>query len=324
MPVSPIRRFDAASLLLTAVCIAVATVGCKEKELHPHTVHKQQTDAAINPPPPADDVKPTLSNALNDEYRGKLELTVVTSVLTHGYAWLKVKDEASTGWIAAPMLRVPDGAKITVTEYVPGHDLDRAVVPESVVTALFAAQVTGELVAHIDVAEQSVVHPMMPAGGVTETDLELTLPEIEKADHDIAELHIRAAELDNRIIAVRAQAVRVVPSVGGYTFVFLRDGSGEGASRFLPTIIQTPVEPGDVRIFVGRLGRDRSFLKGGTHPLLLEYAAVAETDTEAEELKGIVAAHLAENATPIQAAPPPPPPPAPTPTDAPDQASDTP
>lgn len=295
-----------AAILLIAIW-AVQVTGCsKGKELHPHTVAKLKSEAAQLPPVKLDTAPATLASALSNAYHGPLAVSVIASMPTHGYTWLRVKDEKTEGWVAAPMMAVPEGANIQLADYVPSQDIDPDVVPGHIHTVLFAAEVSGDLVKLYETGEHAAVHPLIPAGGVTSTDLELDLPLINKMDHDIGELHVRRDELNGRIIAVRAQAVRVAPAVNGWHFVFTRDGSGDRYTSILPVMVEETVEPGEVLLLVGRFRVGAKFMLGGTHPLLLEQARIAEIESQVDGLRDDIANYLAHNATPVDAPPPPP------------------
>jgi hypothetical protein len=291
-----------AAVLLIAIWVA-QVAGCKRKELHPHTIAKLQNPTSPLPPVKLDNAPATLVSALANRYHGALVVTIVASMPTHGYTWLRVKDDSTESWVAAPMLAVPEGASVQLKGYVPSQDIDPDVVPGHVRTVLFAADVSGDLVKLYQTGEHAAVHPLMPAGGVTRTDLDLDLPAIAKADHDIGELHVRRDELNGRIIAVRAQVVRIAPAVNGQHFVFTRDGSGDKYTSILPTMLERAVEPGDVLLLVGRFRVGAKFMYGGTHPLLLEQARIAETEAGVDLIRDEIATFLANNATPIDAPP---------------------
>lgn len=294
------------SLLIAACVLATGLTGCKENKLHPHTVAKREGKTPQVVPAKIVDAPATLASALANKYREAIAVTVVASMPMHGYTWLRVKDDSREGWVAAPMLRVPDNAAIELSDYAPSQEIDPDVVPGHIHTVLFVAAVRGARVQLIQTGEHAAVDPMLPAGGVTETDLNVELPSIAKADHDIGELFLRRDELNGRMIAIRAQVVRIAPSITGRNFAFLRDGSGDAFSSILPVMLQTTAEPSEVLMVVGRFRVGRAFMFGGVHPVLLEHARVATGPTEAEELKLTIAAELATNATPIAVPDPPP------------------
>ena len=247
-----------------------------------------------------------LAGALSDAYRDPIAVTVVASKMTHGYTWLRVKDDSTEAWVAAPMLTVPDGANVQLAEYVPSQEIDPDVVPGHIHTVLFTTSVAGDLVKLHQTGEHAAIHPLLPGGAVTQTDLDIELGSFDKADHDIGELHVRRDELSGRIIAVRGQVVKVAPSVTGRHFVYLRDGTGDRYTSILPAMIERPAEPGAVLLIVGRLAVARRFLYGGTFPLLLEHGRLVEEGGDLDQAKQDVVAYLAGNATPIDAPPPPP------------------
>lgn len=263
-------------------------LGACRKDVHPHTAHQQLTDANAPPPPQVDLAAPTLYNALDDKTRATLHVTVVVAKLTQGYTWLHVKDDSGSGWVAGPMLRVPPQSIVEIRDYVPSQEIDPDVVPGHVPKVLFAAVVQGPDVVLLPVGDEAAVHPLLPAGGVTATDLELELPAMEKADHDIAELYIRSGELEGKTIAVRGQVVRVSPSIGGRNFIFLRDGRGDTRTGILPASIAVPVQAGDVVTVVGRLLVHRRFPYGGTHALLLADGMLAENPEQVQEYRTVI------------------------------------
>ncbi len=288
---------------LLGACIATSIAGCKRQELHPQTAARRSTDASALVPVKVISVPANLASALTNKHREPISVTVLSSAQTHGFTWLRVKDESAQCWVAAPMLSVPVGAVITLSEYVASQQIDPDVVPGHIDTVLFAASVSGERVKLYQTGEHAAVHPLLPAGGVTPTDLDIEMPKIEKADHDIGELHVRRDELHGQIMAIRAQVVRVTPTVIGRHFVFLRDGSGDKHSSILPAMVDRPTERGAVLLMVGRFWVGRRFLHGGVHPLIFEHARVVETTSDIVGTRDELVAYLAANATPIDVVP---------------------
>ncbi len=289
---------------LVAVVVIGLLVGCGRKE-HPHTEHARKADAAIVVPLKAKVAEPTLYNALDGKTRATLHVGVVTTKNTHGYTWLQVKDGSGQGWVAAPMLRVPAGAAVEVRDYVPSAEIDPDVVHGHVPTVLFATMIRGPKVEMVPAGEHAAIHPMLPAGGVTATDLTDDRPAFAKADHDIAELHIRRGELQGRVVAVRGQVVRVAPAIAGRHALFVRDGSGDLQTGILAAMCAQAAEPGEVIELVGRLEVDKRFPHGGVHRVLLTGAVRAHGDIEAarERVTAAQAAPPAAPAAPAAATP---------------------
>lgn len=293
--------FALASLL--SLCTLASSTGCDRPKIHSHTAALQRRDVSAPPTIKLEPVPATIASALASRYRGPLTATVVTVKPTHGYTWLLVRDATADAWVAAPMLTVPVGSTVRIANHASSQEIDPDIVPGHIAHVLFATDVRGPQVVTYENAEHAAVHPLLPAGGVTSTDLQIDLPQIDKADHAIGELHVRRDELSGRVIAVRAQVVRVSPAIAGRHFVFLRDGTGDRYTSILPAIVTEPAEVGQVLTFIGRFVVGRRFLFGGRHPLLLEHARATER-LELEKTRSDVVAYLAQNPTPVAAPPP--------------------
>ncbi len=233
------------------------------------------------PAPKIERVTPTLGHALAERTREALEVTVDESVEGPSYTYLKVHDTESNGWVVAPALTVPDKAEITIEQYVHMRDFEALEIGRRFDHVLVALRVNGAGVVLKETGEEAAVDPVLPASGVTMTEVSIRRVKIAKADLLLAEVNAQSAELAGRRVKIRGQVLRVMPRIRDRNWIWLRDGSGEQRDATLAVVIDRPVDPGQVLLLEGRVSVNRKFRIGGAHPVLLEDAVVLELESEA-------------------------------------------
>ena len=221
--------------------------------------------------------------------------TVVETMDSGGYTYMKLKTTGGEVWSAVNAAKVTAGQTVHVANPMPmdgfesktlGRKFDRiffgtlfdpAGAPAASAPAAAggaASPATGGPSVPPQVAAQHAAAASGPE--VTE---KISVAKAEGADgRTVAELYGQRAPLKGKTVAVRGKVVKFNGGIMGKNWVHLRDGSGtaEGKNNDLTVTTDATVKVGDVVVARGTVTTDRDFGAGYTYALLLEDAKLSK------------------------------------------------
>ncbi len=152
-----------------------------------------------------------------------------------------------------------------------------AATPSSDAPAAPAPELSGAQHAALQAAQQPDLNPHTASGPRAEA---VTVGKVERAagalGHTIAELFEQRSSLVGKTVRVRGVVVKSIEGILDRSFVHLRDGSGDAATKTHELVVTTEATPrvGELLLVEGTLGADKDFGFGYRYPVIIENARV--------------------------------------------------
>ena len=222
--------------------------------------------------------------------------TVVETMDSGGYTYMKLKTAGGESWAAVNAAKVAKGQTVSVANPMPmdgfesktlGRKFDRiffgtlfdaSTAPSGAAAAPAAmggsAPEAGAAAIPAQVAAQHAA-----AGSGPEVTEKISVAKAEGADgRTVAELYSQKATLKGKAVAVRGKVVKYNGGIMGKNWLHLRDGSGtaEGKNNDLTVTTDATAKVGDVVLVKGTVTTDRDFGAGYTYSILLEGATLSK------------------------------------------------
>lgn len=205
----------------------------------------------------------------------QLSGTVLETMNTAGYTYIKVKTETEEVWAAAPEFPVEVGDKVMIPQgmAMPNYhsntlnrDFDVVYFVSDVLipgkdTPLNAPEGMG-----MDMAHQK------PAAAEIELDFSgLTKPE---NGYTIAEIFAQKDQLATKEVTLHAKVVKFSPKIMKTNWIHLQDGTGEAGSNDLTITTSSEAAVGDTVLVKGILDLNQDFGYGYQYDLIIQDATI--------------------------------------------------
>lgn len=217
--------------------------------------------------------------------------TVIETIDVPEYTYLHLDTGAGERWAAVPLAKIAKGERVTVVGATQMNGFRSPTLDRTFDVIYFGN--LGDGVASAGAGALPPGHPPTsvapgrggePAGhpAATPTGDEVALPKVDKASganaERIGDAYASLSRLAGKKLRVRGVVVKVTPGINGKTFLHLRDGSGDAASRTNDLAATTQAEPkqGEVVTLEGVLRADVDIGIGYHYPALLEDAIIVE------------------------------------------------
>ena len=216
---------------------------------------------------------------------GPLEVsgTVVETMDTSDYTYLKLKTPIGEVWAAVVKADVKVGAKVKIVQGMQMDGFESKTLKRKFDTIIFGSLDTGAGAPSLPPVEGMAAHDATkpPADGMAahatkKPEADLGPIKVEKASgtegKTIAELFSAKAALKDKPVAVRGKVVKYLPGIMGKNWVHLKDGTGSKAKKDddLAFTTKEKVEVGSVIVVRGTLKIDHDPGTGFAYPVLLE------------------------------------------------------
>jgi hypothetical protein len=205
---------------------------------------------------------------------------VLETMNSSGYTYVLLQQKEGTAWAAIPEMHVQVGDEL---ELEPGVQMGQFVskpLGKTFDSIIFSSGPTEKYneqrkkAAHSGVVMDGTKRPEAKKEGKVVENLK-----VEKAPgpnaYSVAEIHGRKGELADKPVVVRAQVVKVTPSVMDRNWVHLEDGSGSRLKGDYKLVVTTATLPatGDIVTVSGTLHKDRDFGGGYKYEVIIEDAS---------------------------------------------------
>ena len=178
--------------------------------------------------------------------------TVLETMDSGGYTYVKVDEEGAVYWAAAPATEVSVGDRVTFTEQMKMVDFTSRTLGRTFEELMFVGGLGGGSAASGAQAAQAATLP----------DEAAVLVPIAKAQggYTIAEVFAGKDDLKGKTVRVRGKVVKVSRNIMGLNWVHLQDGSGaDGTDRLIFRSATNTVDIGTVVTAEGTLDTDKDF-----------------------------------------------------------------
>lgn len=245
------------------------------------------------PPAAGQATNPAPAQAPPAASAGTVTGTVVETMNSGGYTYMRVQDGAKDVWIAATEFTVANGERVTAPLEMPMANFHSNTLNRDFPMIYFVSQVAraGQALQAASGAPTAPM-PSLPPMPMSRTGAAITAPAVAAPQAaapstvqpnappagglSIAELWAKRASLSGRIVTVRGTVVKVNNSIMGFNWFHLQDGSGKAGdgTNDLTVTTDAVVKVGDVVTVSGTLATKKDFGAGYSYEAILEKATV--------------------------------------------------
>ena len=220
--------------------------------------------------------------------------TVLETMDSGGYTYLKLKTDRGEVWAAVNKAAVKKGSTATVTNPLPMQNFESKTLKRKF-DLIFFGELAGPAGGAGAPAEAASLPPGHPAvGGDSKSMMAAQHAAAASGPADvgpikvakatgasgktIAEVFAQKTALKGTEVAVRGKVVKVTPEVMGKTWIHLRDGSGSADRKDNDLTVTTAgmAAVGDVVLVRGVVHLDRDFGAGYTYSVIIEDAQLSK------------------------------------------------
>ncbi len=204
--------------------------------------------------------------------------TVVETMNSGGYTYMRIAKDGGEEWVAVPLTEVETGQDVLVTVQMTMADFESTSLNRTFESIIFgtmggqAASPHGGAMGMGDAA----IPPEMAAGMAGKNAADIGDVNVDKAEgpdaRTVAELWAQRTDLVDRTIVVRGKVVKFSPAIMGRNWVHLRDGSGaaEDGTNDITVTTDAMVAVGDVVVAKGIVRIDKDLGMGYNYPVIIE------------------------------------------------------
>ena len=220
---------------------------------------------------------------------GTLSGTVLETMNSGGYTYMKLKTAEGETWAAVNEAKVAVGDTVGIHNPMPMDGFESKTLGRTFDHIVFGsiagaagsehptAAVGSEHPAAAPPAGMAAQHAAAASGG--DVAEKISVPKAEGTDaRTVAEVWAQRDALKGKAVAVRGKVVKYNSGIMGKNWIHLRDGSGtpEGKDNDLTVTTNDAVAKGDVVVVRGVVAVARDFGSGYTYPVIVEDAKVTK------------------------------------------------
>lgn len=229
----------------------------------------------------------------------KISGTVVETMDSGGYTYIKVKTASGEEWAATPATKVTKGQNVTVVQQMVAEKFQSNTLKRTFDRIIFgslegaaAPAQPGQIATSTMGGKMPPGHPSMGSmmGGASpmgSAQQHMTSPaagdvKVAKAEgpdaKTVAEVWAAKASLGGKPVVIRGKVVKFLGGIMGKNWLHLRDGSGspEKADDDITVTTDDQVSVGDVVTVRGVVSVDKDFGAGYRYPVIVEQAKVSK------------------------------------------------
>jgi hypothetical protein len=224
---------------------------------------------------------------------GTLAGTIVETMDSGGYTYMKLKTASGEHWVATQQTPVKKGQNVTVLAQMTAEKFHSSTLNRTFDTIVFGSLPAAAPVQSAAASPASMKmppnHPATGAGpmgnaaqhmGGGAADIgAISVPKAEGANgHTVAELWADKASLRDKPVAVRGKVVKFLPGIMGRNWLHLRDGSGSADAGTHDITVTTTegAAVGDTVVVNGLLRVDKDFGAGYKYGVIIEDGKVVK------------------------------------------------
>lgn len=234
---------------------------------------------------------------------GGIKGTIIETMNTGGYTYLKLDAGKEPVWVAIPETKVEKGQEVHCLPGMEMKDFSSKTLNRTFPSIIFSPGLVGSAVMmnpHKPKAKQTAapqdssfaaalqaeqqhnsqaVMPSEPTGGspgslgamVPSMDISVAKAQGENS-YTVGECYAKAKELDQQQILIRGKVVKVSTMIMGRNWVHIQDGTGSPMENTHDLVITTQATPeeGAVVTFTGTLHANRDFGAGYSYAVIIE------------------------------------------------------
>jgi hypothetical protein len=271
---------------VVATLAAVLALGCGGQAVPPPPV----TANAATPSPIASSslsaAAPGTSQTAPSQADGSLTGTVLETMDSGGYTYLRLRTSGGEVWAAVRQAAVEKGSQVTVVNGMTMTGFESKTLKRTfdhiVFGSLGGSVASGAAAAGAPPDPHALAAVAAPHAGVASGPADVGAIDVKKAEgpdaRTVAEIFAGKASLDGKPVSVRGKVVKYNPDIMGRNWIHLRDGSGSRGKKDDDITVTTTqaAAVGDVVVARGTVHLDRDFGAGYAYPVILEDARITK------------------------------------------------
>ncbi len=204
---------------------------------------------------------------------------VLETMDSGGYTYMLLDVDGFKDWVAIPVLYVEVGEEVELHAGTPMGEWTSKALNKTFKQIVFSSGPTDKYNERRKVNAHKGADMSAPAPGNAKKEGKPIVEglKVEKAKganaYDLAEVFAKRAELQDKIISVRGQVVKVTAGVMNRTWVHIKDGTGENGANKLVITTQASPNTGDVVTFTGVFHNNVDFGGGYKYAVIMEDAS---------------------------------------------------
>jgi hypothetical protein len=267
---------------VVATLAAVLAIGCSSQAAPPPPVMANAT----TPPPVASSHTSAAAQgnpAAPPQGGGSLSGTVLETMDSGGYTYLRLRTSGGEVWAAVRQAAVEKGSQVTVVNGMTMTGFESKTLKRTfdhIVFGNLGGSAASGATAGAPADPHALAGIAAPHAGIASGPADVGTIDVKKAEgqdaRTVAEIFAGKASLGDKQVSVRGKVVKYNPDIMGRNWIHLRDGSGSRDKKdddITVTTTQTAAV-GDVVVVRGTVHLDRDFGAGYAYPVILEDAKI--------------------------------------------------
>lgn len=258
--------------LIVIALLAIGLTACKDSK--PTT--KGQVSTVAPQATAAKAQQPTTQPGMTQQMSG----TVLETMDTAGYTYVKVKTADKDIWAAAPQFKVAVGDQVIIPAGMIMPNYHSNTLNRDFKELYFVSNIIAPNAQMALSADGTTKCPNNTSGSMAHTKadptIEVDFSDLKKADngYTIAEIFAQKDKLANKEITLRAKVVKFSPRIMKTNWLHLEDGSVTTGTRDLTVTSHAQAAVGDTVVVKGTLDLNQDFGYGYKYDLIIQDAQV--------------------------------------------------
>lgn len=259
-------------LVLIAFC-SLSLGACKDSQ------PTAQQHSANNATPTAELGQDATTQGMSQQLSG----TIMETMDTAGYTYVKVKTADKEIWAAAPEFKTAVGESVIIPAGMIMPDYHSNTLNRDFDELYFVSSIINPN-ADMDMSPHAMGEDQQAAMSTSAADhikavvpsMEIDFSTLTKADngYTIAEIFAQQATLANKEITLRAKVVKFSPNIMKTNWMHLQDGSGAAGTNDLTITTNATAAIGDTVLVTGILDLNQDFGYGYKYDVIIQKAQV--------------------------------------------------
>ena len=203
--------------------------------------------------------------------KGMHHASVIETMNSGGYTYMKVSEGGKSYWIAATQLTVKKGDAISFAEEMSMHNFQSKTLKRTFENIMFVSEVSGAK------ANESTKSSHKAQNIHVKNSLKESLkrakisPYKTKDTLSVEETYLKAKSLATKVIKIRGKVTKVSPMIMQRNWIHIQDGTGdERTDDIVFTSTEEMPKVGDIVTAEGTVAVDKDFGYGYFYPVIIE------------------------------------------------------
>ena len=271
---------------ITFVTVAALIFACAKKAEAPATASASPAPSSQTTAAAAQPATSTSPSATQPAQSGKIVGTIVETMDSGGYTYMRINAADGEHWVATPQVKVKVGQAVAVTAQMTMEKFVSSTLNRTFDKIVFATMESGSAPAQAATAGTPPVSPMTGAMGTPADHMrpkvdvgDIAVPKAEGNEgKTVSEVWSHRAHLAGKEVVVRGKVVKFLGGIMGTNFMHIRDGSGseQSGDNDLTVTTSDTASVGEIVTLRGTVQVDKDFGAGYRYPVIVEKAKLTK------------------------------------------------